>query len=330
MTVQSPLKAVLLTGAGFSKPFGGYLAAEVWAAILRQPPIRRSPALRERLLKEMNFEAVYEDVMTAAPPEEQTALTEAVWHSYLQMHAEMSASKYSAAGAATYGVCQKFLARFATQQPMGLVFTLNQDLLVETYNTGDVPVWLPGAPAYQSEDGRETVTLPKADAVKQLAGEFWNGRRGSLAYVKLHGSFNWRSADETRARAMVIGTNKGRLLDSEPLLHWYLQLFEEALKRAEALLIIGYSFRDPHINRVIAQAAKMNGLRLYIISPQTPEDFRAHLVRACGGPIPFPTDGDAIWESLYGYYCNSVEKFYIPNEQALPPRGRALFSDLGL
>jgi hypothetical protein len=165
--------------------------------------------------------------------------------------------------------------------------------------------------------------------VKREAAEFWKGRRGSLAYVKLHGSFNWRSADETRARAMVIGTNKGSLLNNEPLLRWYLQLFEDALQRAQALLIIGYSFRDPHINRVIAQAAK-GGLRLHIMSPQTPEDFRRHLVRACGGPLPHRTVDDDIWESLHGYYYGCVEEFYVPNHTALPPRGETLFSDLGL
>jgi len=219
MTTQpAPLKAVLLTGAGFSKPFGGYLAAEMWAAILRQPQIRESPALRERMLKEMNFEAVYEDVMTSAASEEQTALTEAVWRSYLQMHDEMRAEKYAYAGGTAYGVCQKFLARFAMGQPKGLVFTLNQDLLVETYHTADVPFWLPGAPAYQCEDGRETVTLPGAILVEKHAAEFWRDGVTSLAYVKLHGSFNWRSSDEARARAMVIGTTRASC--SRPSLCW--------------------------------------------------------------------------------------------------------------
>jgi hypothetical protein len=139
------------------------------------------------MLKEMNFEAVYEDVMTSATPEEQIALTEAVWRSYLQMHNEMHADKYAYAGGVTYAVCEKFLARFV--EPMGLVFTLNQDLLVETYQTGDVSVWLPGAPAYQSEDG-QGVRLPSAVVVKEHAAKFWRGGRGSLTYVKLHGSFN--------------------------------------------------------------------------------------------------------------------------------------------
>ena len=47
------MNAVLLTGAGFTKTFGGYLASEMWATILNQPEVQRSPELlkgmRERL-----------------------------------------------------------------------------------------------------------------------------------------------------------------------------------------------------------------------------------------------------------------------------------------
>ena len=34
------MNAVLLTGAGFTKTFGGYLASEMWATILNQPEIQ--------------------------------------------------------------------------------------------------------------------------------------------------------------------------------------------------------------------------------------------------------------------------------------------------
>jgi hypothetical protein len=33
------MNAVLLTGAGFTKTFGGYLASEMWATILNQPEV---------------------------------------------------------------------------------------------------------------------------------------------------------------------------------------------------------------------------------------------------------------------------------------------------
>src|SRR5439155_3178486 len=132
----TPLKTVLLTGAGFSKPFGGYLASEMWAVIFRQRQIREFPNLRERMLKNLNFEAVYEDVMTSAPAPEQIAFTEAVWSSYVQMHDEMRIHK-KLDGA---GVCQRFLALSARWQARGFVFTLNQDLLIETHRTKQLPL----------------------------------------------------------------------------------------------------------------------------------------------------------------------------------------------
>jgi hypothetical protein len=55
----------LLTGAGFSKPLGGYLASEMWALIFRQPEVRASEHMRKKMLREMNFERVYEEVMTS-------------------------------------------------------------------------------------------------------------------------------------------------------------------------------------------------------------------------------------------------------------------------
>jgi hypothetical protein len=53
-----PAKNVLLTGAGLTRNFGGYLAAEMWAVIFRQPEIRRYPNLRKRMLEGLDYEAL--------------------------------------------------------------------------------------------------------------------------------------------------------------------------------------------------------------------------------------------------------------------------------
>ena len=90
---MSPLsrKAVLLTGAGFSKPFGGYLSSEMWALIFGQPEVRASERLRTAMLRELNFEHVYEHVLTSGTYShaESGGFTEAVWRAYRQMHEEM-------------------------------------------------------------------------------------------------------------------------------------------------------------------------------------------------------------------------------------------------
>jgi hypothetical protein len=54
---------LLLTGAGFTKTFGGYLASEMWATILNQPEVQNSPELLKgmRDLENLDYEMYYED-----------------------------------------------------------------------------------------------------------------------------------------------------------------------------------------------------------------------------------------------------------------------------
>jgi hypothetical protein len=60
------MNVVLLTGAGFTKPYGGYLASEMWATILNQPEVQNSPELLTgmRNLEFLNYETFYADVQT--------------------------------------------------------------------------------------------------------------------------------------------------------------------------------------------------------------------------------------------------------------------------
>jgi hypothetical protein len=51
-----------LLGAGFSKNWGGYLAAEMVGAMLSDPLVERSDRLRRLLLEELDFEAALAEV----------------------------------------------------------------------------------------------------------------------------------------------------------------------------------------------------------------------------------------------------------------------------
>ena len=44
-------KTILLTGAGFTKTFGGFLGSEMWAAIFNQPEVGEDNKLREYMLR---------------------------------------------------------------------------------------------------------------------------------------------------------------------------------------------------------------------------------------------------------------------------------------
>ena len=121
-----------------------------------------------------------------------------------------------------------------------------------------------------------------------------------LYYVKLHGSMNWKSSDGRDL--MVIGGNKPAQIHREKLLQWYFDLFQQVLSCPNRrLLVIGYGFRDLHINAVIAQSIRQHGLKLYIISPQSPEGFKNELLR----------DGDedkkTLWQGLTRYWNRGLK-----------------------
>ena len=129
-------KTVLLTGAGFTKPFGGYLAKQMWAEILNQSEIRRHPQLRKMLLNNLDFESVYDEIQESNVDQEQKgALTDAVSRAYEQMDAILSRPDRRIAELA-HGVCRSFIGRFGqalNPNKRGFFFTLNQDLFIERF-----------------------------------------------------------------------------------------------------------------------------------------------------------------------------------------------------
>jgi hypothetical protein len=326
---------VLLTGAGFTKNFGGYLASEMWAAIFGQPEIRQNEDLRLAMLDCLNFEAIYDRVLTSGDYERsRDGYVAATRRAYENMHRQICADgdprKTGPAGA----VCRRILAQFAGRgQERGFFFTLNQDLFVEQFFGTDVPMSLPGLHNQRwfhnnlgTLDEGTRVILPDVRGLERICQEFWNKGTGSFKYVKLHGSLGWTGQD---GGVMVLGQTKSESIQREPLLTWYLELFREVLSTGDAHLItIGYGFRDPHINSIIADAIRGFGLRLCVLTPEEPAAFRERLVapQAAGGV----QRGEDLWHGLYYYGQARVVDLYDARSTSLPPRGRAFFDDIGL
>lgn len=252
--MMSVKKGILLTGAGFSQSFGGYLSSQMWAAIFNQPEILRFPRLQRCLLENVDFEAVYDAVLYPGRTgphfndAEKAALRDAIFNTYVQMEREIIRSKAEARLA-----CNQFLTPFAgsARDECGFIFTLNQDLLVERYLSfpGSLEaLWphfrLPGVqlPKQIPDDHPIGIILPDRAAVDKIESRFWENKTPCLSYVKLHGSYGWYSR---RGEVMVIGNQKSRVLKKEPLLVWYLKLFRQILTSSRNLLVIGYRFRDP-------------------------------------------------------------------------------------
>jgi hypothetical protein len=67
--------------------------------------------------------------------------------------------------------------------------------------------------------------------------------------------------------------------------------------------VIGYGFRDPHINDVIARCIDKHGLELYILSPLSPEAFELHLkLHAFGMSENTGSLSGVLWRGLAGYF----------------------------
>lgn len=333
-----PARTVLLTGAGFTKSFGGFLADEMWAVILNQPEIRQHESLRRRLLDELDYEALYHEIINESNYEEheRQAFVAAVRRSYEQLHAAIfEPARHDKSS----GVCRSFVARFLNNESgeRTFFFTLNQDLFIENfYSTSEHLIKLPGLHNSNWFQHKLTpslgehmrVALPDDVVIAEIKRRFWAKSHERLVYVKLHGSYDWQARD--RSEVMVIGHAKSAMIQSHPLLAWYFSLFEEVLKEGERnLVIIGYGFRDQHVNEVIADAIQHNGLRLLVVSPELPAQFRNRLAPLHASHPGVPR-GQEIWEGLHGYYRAEVTELYRQGMRDLPQRGQVLFHDLGL
>ena len=335
----SPVKTVLLTGAGFTKTFGGYLGSEMWAAILRQPELQEDDTLRRKLLDVplLKFEMFYEEVETLEhySEEQRVHIRAALQQSYKEMDASLR--NKNKPESAPVG---KFLEQFAglvDKRSRGFIFTLNQDLFVERFFVSYKNVRLPGIETRAEwfngniNDWDYALRLPTAGQIDTFKDEFWQKGLGPLMYVKLHGSHLWKS--ENGSNAMVIGYGKKGRLEKEPLLDWYLHIFNEVLNFGDTnLVIIGYGFGDDHINDLIGNAVKNSRLKLTVICPTVPSAFRDQVMKA-PAPKGFRNSeslADIIWQGLCRYYPSVVSEFYHPSGSALTPQGDAFFRSLGL
>jgi hypothetical protein len=337
-----PTKNVLLTGAGFTRDFGGYLASELWAAISRRPEVRDHPELRKCVLEELNYEALYDKVLSSKSytDADKASLTQAIRKAYEEIHERICEADQRRRNTAA-AVCRAFVAKFdGSGHERGFFFTLNQDLFIErffsvSYQQASLlkipclghPKWFNGQlPSTLTEE--DHIRLPDQVRLDKFSSTFSSKSVECFAYVKLHGSYGWRSSKDD-SDVMVIGHEKVGSIAKEPLLKWYLSLFEEILKEPKRnLVVVGYGFADEHINNVIADAIRDCGLRLYVVSPKLPSEFKERLTPlnsfVTEPPVP---RGRELWEGLYGYYRATVTEFCDENGQPTA-QGRAFFYNL--
>jgi hypothetical protein len=198
------------------------------------------------------------------------------------------------------------MGKFAgTSDKPGFFFTLNQDLFIERhYYNGPTPT-LPGINRRQSWfTGERTSSLAAEKVVLPDSADGIASSISGFNYVKLHGSSNWYTADQ---QTMVIGHAKKDQIAAQPILAKYFDVFRSALAIGNRqLLCIGYSFFDEHINTAIRDGMK-NGLRLYVLSPESPDALDARLRKQ--GEM-----GELIWRGLAGYFQSDLKTLFPPDQ----------------
>jgi len=298
------------------------------------------------MLNELNYESLYHNILHSGNygPEQKSSLTSAIRDVYEQMHEEILQNVADHRDSCM-GVCQYFINRFSgSGAKHSFFFTLNQDLLVEHFYSAPAPLLkIPGITTstwYGRKLGpvikdAERISLPNRDTVNAEESSFWQNTSDKFVYIKLHGSYGWKG--HGGSDAMVIGHTKTQVIEEEPLLRWYLSLFKDVLNEDnQTLVIIGYGFGDSHINEIIANAIHDHGLRYYVVSPKSADNFR-EMVMPLHSPSSIPYDlGTTLWEGLSGYYEGRVTDFYkkysssLRSAEGLTTRGRRFFKNLEL
>lgn len=284
-------ESVLLIGAGFSKDFGGLLAREMWDELFRNSRVRGFPELLRQLDDFCpDYETVYERVVLTDPDSpEASALRTAVVAAYDTLDARLRdpMGPVKALDTSRVGALINLFAPKSNRAATGFVFSLNQDLLPERYAWNRAHFGFPALPGFGPLPGRAGPYLQNGDGaalstedIRRAPTQETIDREeerwlvpGNLYWLKLHGSHNWR--DSEGRDLMVIGGGKDAQIQREPILRWYWEVFRRALTDGRhRLVVIGYSFRDSHVNAVIAAAVETAGLELVVLDSAPWNKFR--------------------------------------------------------
>ena len=247
----------LLLGAGFSHNWGAPLSSEINGSLLSE--LHDDAHLADQLRKRP-FEELFSGF---APPSDggddaakrQLRLQGAVKATFDRVNRAFHRSDLEFRR-------QNFEQRFSVAgflQKFDVIFTLNQDLFLET--------------AYFEPGRYRQLTLPGLQRIAP-GSDIWrdNGERtmsfgtSIQPYIKLHGSTNWQN--DAGESVLIMGNFKSGAIARFPLLKWYHREFESCLRqRTTKLMVIGYSFQDEHIIEAICKASKDCQRGTFIIDP---------------------------------------------------------------
>src|SRR3989344_5015644 len=292
-------KNVLLTGAGFTRNFGGFLARDMWARIFNSEEVQSQERVRKMLVEYSDdYETAYEETLRSSiyTDEEKNAFQFAVEKAYEKL--DDTIRDLWAVKGLDYHSLGPFLRLFFGDGKQGVFFTLNQDLFMERNGGFRAPglLWFPEEFYSLRQDKFKKeyfVTLPKSDRAREQFEKGLMDHNG-LHYIKLHGSYGWHSSQGTNQ--MVIGNDKEEKIGREPLLKVYFDFFKDVIWGGGVkMVVIGYGFRDRHINEVLTRGIEKHGLKLYVVMPKSFQEFKIPLYDS-------RYEAEGIIDGIRGYY----------------------------
>ncbi len=291
------------------------VAGQVWTNIVSEPAVHEHSALRRALLAENGFDFEHllfrAQLLNEFPNAERSALEAAILAVFDRIERRLFGDLFRVS---IVDVTALFAEFCGIGDAVGLLFTLNQDMLFERLfwvgHGGNVA--RPGVSKPIREcpvAGWNHALRDRADPNEKVVvetllvkpDEDWPKLTQGTQYLKLHGSWDWRTPDGDGA--MILGGGKAETIELRPLLKFYFEVFREFLRFGDRrLLVIGYGFGDHHVNVALADAVKRHGLRLHIWDVHSPATMRSHILRQQAG--------EDIWSGLCGYTQSSVADLF--------------------
>jgi hypothetical protein len=248
---------ILLTGAGFTRNWGGWLAKELEGDLLAR--LGDDPQLRKLVQSSPNYEDALEKARSrgysgvSVSAEQLNVFERVIKESFWAMNTALGQlDTFELSGDFRRSI-QGFLSKFDA------IFTLNQDLLLELhYNPAGVK---PGRWVGSYFPGLQPEVLPTLHTGEIIRLERQVGTVGPESpdrqpIYKLHGSVEWQDGS---GDLFVVGGGKEAYVRSKPLLRRYFEILQEHLQRPNCrLMIVGYGFADDHVNRLLVEASQAN------------------------------------------------------------------------
>ena len=295
------MKKYLLLGAGFSRNWHGLLATEVFDHLLSAPEVEADPYLRGVLFKHRasGFEQALSEVQadyrrdTALYGKALAGIQIAIARVFDRMNRSYEKNLMGIEFQNDrHLLLRTFLVAFDA------IFTLNQDVLLELHYLQHVP--LAGEP--RRWDGPQIPGMIGVRSEEQPLGQHWAAgtlvpsntyefHSRSQPLIKLHGSSNWRESGG--GPLMILGAEKLRVIGSSNILARYFEYFSNCLcGEPSRVCVIGYGFRDTHINDVLLDAVNKQGMKFFLIDPAGAELYRSvnptdKAPIYCPGPVDY-------------------------------------------